>query len=53
MEWYILKRNNERLVVNGIKGFDPLYGNGSWDLDSGPFNSYEDAIKFLQDREDE
>ena len=41
-EWYVLKRDSEYIIVL-CTGGDPLYGYGSWDLFSGPFDSWEDA----------
>jgi len=43
IEYYVLKRGKERKVVVIHPGNDPLYGNGSWDLDKGPYSTIEDA----------
>ena len=41
-EWYVLSRGIEYQIVL-CTGGDPLYGYGSWDLFSGPFDSREEA----------
>jgi hypothetical protein len=42
--WYVLKRDNERMVVGVPEGNDPLYGNGSWDYLSGPHATESAAL---------
>ena len=43
MSYYILQRNEEYQIVSVVKGNDPLYGYGSWNLHSGPFDTWEEA----------
>lgn len=46
LEWWILKRDEERMIVSTIKGGNPLQGYGSWDLAVAiPFGSYEEALE--------
>lgn len=42
-EYYVLARGEETKIVSVVKGGDPLYGNGSWDLKSGPHPSWDSA----------
>ena len=46
LDWWILKRDEERMIVSTIKDGDPLFGYGSWELAVlTPFASYEEALK--------
>ncbi len=42
--WYIVERDNDYQLVYATNN-DPLYGRGSWDLVSGPYETYEDACR--------
>ena len=43
MEFYVLQRDDEEMIVSVSFGGDPLYGNGSWSLKSGPFLTWQEA----------
>lgn len=43
LNWYILKRDKEYMIVCTSSGCDPLYRYNSWNLHSGPFSTYEKA----------
>ena len=51
MKYYILERaslfDSEYTIVSCLGDNDPLYGNGSWDYFSGPFETIEEAEKEL------
>ena len=54
MEYYILHRlssqgENEYQVVSCVKGGNPLWGYGSWNLCDGPFKSWEEADNFFDE----
>lgn len=52
-EYYILQRDENFRVVSVTPGNDPLYGNGSWNIHSGPFNSWDEAVDaFFDSKED-
>lgn len=46
-EYYVLVRDMEYRIIATIPGNDPLYGNGSWNLFSGPYNSYDEAYNTI------
>ena len=41
MKYFVLIRNDEYLIV--CSNDNPLYGYGSWNLFSGPFDTLEEA----------
>ena len=42
MNYYLLKRDDEYQIIY-CTTYDPLYGYGSWNLEAGPFNTWEEA----------
>ncbi len=45
--FYILQRNDEFTLTSVLEGNDPLYGWGSWDIASGPYEEASVAGKAL------
>lgn len=48
IKYYVLNRlvdtfQVDFLIVSVTDGNDPLYGHGSWDLFSGPFDTWEES----------
>ena len=43
LEYYVLIRDDDTTIRSIVKGLDPLYGYGSWDLFAGPFPTWDDA----------
>jgi len=43
MQWWILARDQELMIVSCPSDNDPLHGYGSWGIWAGPFASYEEA----------
>ena len=43
LDFYVLRRDWEFQVVSVTKGNDPLHGYGSWNIYTGPFNTWHDA----------
>ena len=43
IDYFVLCRNDEYQIVSCEEGQNPLYGHGSWDLFSGPFDSWDAA----------
>ena len=48
-EYYVLIRNDEYQIISIVRDNDPLYGYGTWDLFSGPFNTWDDAEMSVSD----
>lgn len=48
MLFFVLARDEDRQVVSCVPGADPLYGNGSWNVMAGPFNSWDEAYQTWQ-----
>jgi len=48
-EHYVLVRNKEFMIVFVLLGNDPLYSNGSWNLWSGPFDTWQQAEDSIPD----
>ena len=43
IEFHVLMRDNDTQIVCVIVGCDPLHGYGSWNYDSGPYQTYREA----------
>ena len=48
MGWRFGDRNIEYQIISVLKGNDPLYGYGTWDLFSGPFDTWDEAERTSQ-----
>lgn len=45
--WYVIERDGERQVVYVLGDSDPLNGRSSWNLRAGPFESVEEANRWV------
>ena len=51
-EYYVLERDDKYQIVSITKGNNPLYGYGSCDLFSGPFNTFQEAADSVTENND-
>ena len=53
MKYWVLVRNDEYQVIAVFPGHNPLYGYGSWNIDSGPFDTILEAEEQAFDFDEE
>ena len=51
MKYWVLVRDDEYQVIAVFPGHNPLYGYGSWDIFSGPFDTALEAEEQAYDFE--
>ena len=49
LEYYVLTRDDDTTIRSIVKGLDPLYGYGSWDLLSGPYPTWDEASESVEE----